>query len=325
MDRVYSRVGWCGKIGVAVFVLACTLAVRADVTLFVEEPYGPFGSINPTGHAALYFSRVCASTPTHLRRCMPGETGVVISRYSGIDGYDWLAIPLVPYLYAVDDLEDVPVSADDAMVDDLRNGYRMRHLKDLIPDGPNGKIPGGNWVQLVGASYNRKIYGIEIESSEAQDDHLIAELNQRRNHSHFNLVLNNCADFSKKILDHYYYPHSVRRSFIADAGITTPKQLASSLVKYSKHHPHVVETAYYIPQVPGGEPRSHALRGVCEAFIKSKKYIVPFAVLHPFGAAGMVAAYISTDRFNVKHYAETEITPKELPELWASNSANGTE
>ncbi|HEX8815748.1 MAG TPA: hypothetical protein VF753_09625 [Terriglobales bacterium] len=309
----------------ALFVLACTLAVRADVTLFVEEPFGPFGAVNPTGHAALYFSRVCATTPTHLRRCMPGETGVVISRYSGIDGYDWLAIPLIPYLYAVDDLENVLSSANGETVDALRDSYRRRHLEDLIPDGPNGKTPGGTWVQLIGASYNRKIYGIEIESSEEQDDHLIEDLNRRKNHSHFNLFLNNCADFSRKILDRYYYPHSERRSFIADAGIMTPKQLASSMVKYGKHHPHVVETAYYIPQVEGSQPRSHTLRGVCEAFIKSKKYMVPFTVLHPFGAAGMVAAYFTTDRFNVKHYAETEITPTELPTLWASNASNGTE
>jgi hypothetical protein len=325
MNRVDYIVGCCKRIGIMLFLFACTLTVRADVTLFVEEPYGSFGAINPTGHAALYLSRVCATTPTHLRRCEPGETGVVISRYSGIDGYDWLAIPLIPYLYAVDDLEDVPLSADDATVNALRDGYRRRHLEDLVADGPNGETPRGPWVQLVGASYNRKIYGIEIGSSEAQDDALIASLNSRKNRSHFNLFLNNCADFSRKVLDRYYYPHAVRRSFIADAGITTPKQLASSMVKYGKHHPHVLGTAFYIPQVPGEAPRSHTLRGVCEAFIKSKKYMVPFTVLHPFGAAGMVAAYMSTAHFNVKHYAETEITPSELPTLWASNAANGTE
>jgi hypothetical protein len=34
---------------------------------------------------------------------MPGENGVVLSQYRGVDGYDWLTMPLIPYLYAVDD------------------------------------------------------------------------------------------------------------------------------------------------------------------------------------------------------------------------------
>ena len=36
-----------------------------------------------TGHAAVYLSGVCAETPLVLRRCGPGETGVVLSRYDG--------------------------------------------------------------------------------------------------------------------------------------------------------------------------------------------------------------------------------------------------
>jgi len=35
----------------------------------MEEPFGNFGDMNPTGHAAIYLNRVCAETPTQLRRC----------------------------------------------------------------------------------------------------------------------------------------------------------------------------------------------------------------------------------------------------------------
>ncbi|MGD0830871.1 MAG: hypothetical protein ABR907_08015, partial [Terracidiphilus sp.] len=70
---------------------------RAQAALLMEEPYGLFGSINPTGHSAIYFQRICAETPTLLRRCQDGELGAVIARYQGIDGDDWLAIPLIPY------------------------------------------------------------------------------------------------------------------------------------------------------------------------------------------------------------------------------------
>jgi len=40
---------------------------RADAALLMEEPYGLFGGINPTGHAAIYLNNVCAETPTRLR------------------------------------------------------------------------------------------------------------------------------------------------------------------------------------------------------------------------------------------------------------------
>ena len=83
-------------------------ASRADVTLLLEEPYGTFGGMTPTGHAAIFLSRVCAASPLSLRRCRADELGVVISRYHRIGGYDWIAIPVIPYLYAVDQVAQVP-------------------------------------------------------------------------------------------------------------------------------------------------------------------------------------------------------------------------
>lgn len=77
----------------ALSALASTPELRGDATLFVEEPYGSFGAMNPTRHAAIYLSRACAATPTFLRRCEEGELEVVISRYSLITQRDWIAIP----------------------------------------------------------------------------------------------------------------------------------------------------------------------------------------------------------------------------------------
>ncbi len=57
---------------------------HASVALLMEEPYGEFGAMNPTGHAAVYFNHICAETPTMLRPCHDGEYGVVISRYHKI-------------------------------------------------------------------------------------------------------------------------------------------------------------------------------------------------------------------------------------------------
>ena len=63
---------------------------------------------------------MCADNPVHLRLCDPGETGIVISRYKGMDNYDWIAIPLIPYLYSVDDASKVPLEVDQAFVDRAR-------------------------------------------------------------------------------------------------------------------------------------------------------------------------------------------------------------
>ena len=57
---------------------------HAQAALLMEEPYGFFGTVNPTGHTAIYFDTCCAETPVKLRRCEPGEMGAVISRYRDI-------------------------------------------------------------------------------------------------------------------------------------------------------------------------------------------------------------------------------------------------
>lgn len=46
----------------------------AGVALLVGEPFGKFGFFNPTGHAAVYLSGVCAETPTTLRQCRRAKT-----------------------------------------------------------------------------------------------------------------------------------------------------------------------------------------------------------------------------------------------------------
>ena len=122
---------------------------HADATLLLEEPYGHLGAFTATGHAAVYLDRVCAETPVRLRRCNPGETGVVISRYDKVAGYDWIAIPLIPYLYAVEEPEDVPLFVNPKVVAFLRNQYRKTYLEAIAPDLPDGEPPGGNWIQLV--------------------------------------------------------------------------------------------------------------------------------------------------------------------------------
>src|ERR1700679_1064263 len=149
-------------------LLLCLLAgaatyARASVALLLEEPYAEFGAMNPTGHAAIYFNHICADSPTVLRPCHDGEYGVVISRYHKIDGYDWIAIPLIGYLYAVDSLADVPQTVDKEQVAALRDAYRKQHLLDLAPDDKQGGTPKGEWTELVGSSFDRTIHGFQVD------------------------------------------------------------------------------------------------------------------------------------------------------------------
>jgi hypothetical protein len=283
-------------------LIASATNLHAAAALFLEEPFGNFGEMNPTGHAAIYLSNVCADSPTVLRHCRPGEMGVVISRYHHVAGYDWIAMPLIPYLYAVENPSQVPDSVDSHQVAQLRDSYRRQHLSVLIADGPEGATPGGEWIQLVGSSYDRKIYAFEIESSDEQDDRVITMLNSSRNKSRFNLFFRNCADFSGHTLN-TYYPNAVHRSLIADAGITTPKEIAKTLAAYSKHHSDLWFTEYEIPQVPGSVRRSHAVRGVCESLLRSKKYAVPLIALHPWIGASVGVAYVTRGLFNPERHA----------------------
>jgi hypothetical protein len=294
------KLRWLCTLGV--FLAVSLPRANADATLLLEEPYGHFGAFTSTGHAAVYLNGVCAESPTVLRPCAEGETGVVISRYNKIAGYDWLAVPLLPYLYAVDRSDDIPLFANPKIVAFLRNEYRKKYLTSIVPDTATGEPPEGNWTQLVGAAYDRTIYGFTIETSPEEDEQFINAYNDRPNHSHFNLLANNCADFAKGVIN-FYYPKTLHRNLIADVGITTPKEISKLLVKYSARHPELQSSSFVIPQVPGSLGRSTRVHGVVESVLKSKKYLLPVAVLHPVITGILAAAYVSDGRFDPARHA----------------------
>jgi len=301
---------------------------RADVALLLEEPYGTFGGMNPTGHAALYLSRVCAETPVSLRRCDPGELGAVISRYHRVGGYDWIAIPLIAYLYAVEQPDQVPMSANPEQAASLRDTYRRAHLRELVPDGIDGSTPPGDWTQLVGEAYDRTIYTFGIQTTQEQDDELIQTFNSRPNRNRFHLLFRNCADFARQVIN-FYYPRAVRRNFNADLGIMTPKQAAKCLVRYGQKHPNLQFSIFVIPQVPGTMPRSTAVRGVLESIVKSKRYVLPLAplaVLHPVVGGGLAYALVEESHFDPRRLAAKEGRAPLTPDSVAMElQSNGTE
>jgi hypothetical protein len=293
-------------------MLLVTMHCCASVALLMEEPYGEFGKYNPTGHAAVYLNHICAASPTQLRLCHEGEFGVVISRYHKIHGEDWIAVPLVPYLYAVDDFRDIPLTVDKAKVEELRDAAWKAHLQILAP-GKDHKPPKGEWEQLVGSAYDRTIHGFQADTTEERDERFVAIFNDRRNVGHFNLMFHNCADFSRVVLD-TYFPHAIHRNIIGDWGMTTPKQAAKSLVLFGKKHPELHMTAFIIPQVPGAIPRSIKIDGISESLVKSKKYIIPMAVLSPEFAGAVAVSYLFEGRRRL---------PKTVPMFDIGDDENG--
>jgi hypothetical protein len=259
--------------------------LHAQATLLLEEPYSYDGNFAGTGHTAVYLSRVCADSPIVLRRCHAGESGVVISRYHRVAAHDWIAIPLIPYLYAVDRPEDVPLFANRKSVSFLRANY----LQKLGIDDPDA-------YQLIGSSYDRTSYGFRIDTTPEQDDELISVLNSAPNQEAYKLLNRNCADFVKQIIN-FYYPHAIHRSVIADLGVTTPKQSAKSLSHFAKHHPKMRLTTFIIPQVPGLK-RSKPAHGVLESLVLAKKYVTPVLLFHPFLVGTAEVAYWAGWRFD---------------------------
>lgn len=289
------RPGWLCT--VLLFCLCSLRHAQAGATLLLEEPYSYDGAFAGTGHVAVYLSNVCAETPVILRACAEGESGVVLSRYDGVAGYDWIAIPLIPYLYAVDQPDAVPLFADAKLVAFLRDQYRREYLESLAPDLPDGGMPTGNWYEMVGSAYDRTIYGFEIETSPAQDALLISKLNRQPNRQRYNFVRRNCADFVREVVN-TYYPHALHRSLFGDLGVTTPKQIAKMLAKYSHHHADLQSSIFVMPQVPGSVRRSKPVHGVLESVMAAKKYMVPLVILHPYIGGGLLIEYFGHRRFD---------------------------
>jgi hypothetical protein len=290
------------KLSVCVFLLALVAAAapsaRANVAILLEEPYSVDGALAGTGHTAVYLSGICAVSPTQLRRCNADELGIVLSRYHRVAGYDWLAVPVIPYLYAVEKPEDIPLFADSKLVWFLRNQYRTKHFSDFAPDPLPAKDKGASdWYQLVGSAYDRTLYGFELPTSPEDDDRFITKFNAAQNTQSYRLITDNCADFVHDVVT-FYYPDSVWRSKIGDLGIMTPKQVAKSLVQFTKRDPQLQLTRFFIPQVPGTVKRSKPVHGLIDGVFHAKKYFVPLAVFQPFVAGGVATAYYFGGRFD---------------------------
>lgn len=292
--RRFRPLGSLRFLGSLLFLLSCVPLAHASAAVLLEEPYGLLGRWNPSGHVALYLDHVCVASPVVLRPCRPGEQGSVLSRYDGIDSHDWVAMPLLGYLYAVSQPEDIPVTVDRATVARLREAYRRNYLQAVAPNRPNGSAPDGNWYELAGAAFDRTIYGFQVDTTPEQDAALIVYLNDRENRNVYNGAFRNCADFVRVTMNRFY-PHAIRRNFIADLGLTSPKAVARGLAHYAGKHPETGFTSFRVSQLSGTLPRSHPAVTLTEGIVK--EFGIPLAVLSPVTTGVLMTAYIGHGRF----------------------------
>ncbi len=282
---------------------------KAALTVLVGEPFGNFGTMMPVGHAALYLDRVCADGPFQVRMCHPGEPrGVVLARYHRIGDYDWMASPVMEFLYATQHMDQVPAYATPQGVWDLRQQYRHRYLTELVPDGTEGTPDGHGgameeWWESAGVAYSRRVWAYEIATTEEQDEQFVAQMNVRANKHLYHLKKTNCADFVAELVN-VYFPGLVHNDRVADFGLMTPKEVVRCLSAYGATHEGARLRVYEVPQVPGSLRRSHPIRGGAEAGLKTKRYLFTLLVIQPEVPAALAVLYLRHGRWVVGRGAE---------------------
>jgi hypothetical protein len=308
-----SAISWAV---IALMLQAC-LHARAQAALLLQDADGIAEVLSPTGHDSVFLARICAASPARLRRCEPGELGAVISRYRGIGGYDWLAMPLIPYLYSVENASQVPAQMNRETLQSLRIAYHDAHLMSLGNVQEGGGVQRG-WNQLVGAAYERRIWVFRFATTEAQDDALIQKMNAEANHSHFNILFRNCANFTSAVLD-FYFPRSFKRHVLPDLGMVTPRQVAYELVRYARKHPEIELSVMEIPLVPGFHHSSRVGKSAAESFVVTG-YVVPIAALSPYAAGAIVVDDLIWGREPLPLKNARVLSPQEIAALASPSS-----
>jgi len=274
--------------------------------------------ITGTGHMAVYFSRICADSPTKLRLCQPGEMGSVMSTYINIgedQSFEWNIVPLNIYLYGVEDSRNRPIFSSFKIKHALEERYRENYLSGYCASSACQTSTKAEWREMVAATLIRGVYMFVVDTSVEQDRQLIAEFNNSPNENHFNGATNNCADFARHIIN-TYFPHAASRDVLNDFGMTSPKAVARTFTHYALRHPEINLRVMHFAQVPGTIKRSSEVRAGTEQLFRSKKLLIPMIVFANQALPVVTASYAFTGRFNPEHEFEqhpaSDLAPEDL-------------
>jgi len=284
-------------------VLACLACPRArgDVGIVLNESLGvSVDRISGTGHSAVYFSRICPESPVRLRLCRPDENGSVMSNYINIgepQDFEWNIVPLNIYLYGVEAPQFRPLFGSYPIKNLLEERYRTKYLQGYCDGPPCSTSYKAEWREMVGATLIRGMYIFVIDTTVEQDEALIAQFNASPNKNHFNGITRNCADFTKRVIN-TYFPHAAATDYVNDFGMTSPKAIARSFVRYADRNPKLGLRVIHFAQVPGTIKRSSDVRAGTEQLYRSKKFLIPMLIFADYGVPAVAASYLLTGRFN---------------------------
>jgi hypothetical protein len=271
--------------------------------------------ITGTGHTAVYFSNICPESPVKLRLCGPGELGSVMSTYINIgedQPFGWNVVPLSIYLYGVEDPADRPLFGSYQIKHLLEERYRENYLSALCTTAACQTSSKAEWREMVGATFIRGVYIFAIDTSIEQDREFIAKFNAAANKNDFNGIRRNCADFTRRVIDSYF-PGAVRRDFINDFGMTSPKAVARTFTHYALKHPDSDFRVLHFPQLPGTIKRSSEVRAGTEQLYRSKKWLIPMGVFAYHELPVAAGSYLLLGRFNPQRTFEqhAEVEPSD--------------
>jgi hypothetical protein len=302
--------------------LACPRTYGSVGVVLNESLDESMDRITGTGHSAVYFSGICADSPVKLRLCRPGELGSVMSTYINIgedQPFEWNIVPLNIYLYGVEDPQNRPIFGSSKIKYLLEERYREKYLAEYCASPACRTSGKAEWREMVAATLIRGVYIFAVDTSVEQDRELIAEFNDSVNKSHFNGATRNCADFARRVIN-TYFPHAVKRDYINDFGMTSPKAVARTFTRYALRHPESNFRVMHFAQVPGTIKRSSDVRAGTEQLIRSKKLLIPMLLFADHALPVVAASYVFTGRFNPEHEFEQHAAAEPGPENPASYS-----
>jgi hypothetical protein len=288
--------------------LICSSHAWADAGVVLNESLDTsVARITGSGHSAIYLSRVCPdNSSVKMRLCRPDEQGSVLSNYTTLgedQPYEWNIVPLSIYLYGVENPANRPLVSSKAVKALLEERYRENYLAQICAGEKCRTSNGAEWREMVGATLERSMYMFVVKTSVEQDRALISEFNSLPNVNHFNGAINNCADFTRRVLN-TYYPHAVKTDYLNDFLMASPKAAARTFTHYAQEHPELDLRVLHFSQVPGTIKRSSECRSGTEQVYHSKKFVVPLAVFAWQSIPAVTASYMITGRFNPEHQFE---------------------
>lgn len=276
---------------------------RADIGVVLADPTTVGVSVyTHAGHSLVYLSGVCAASPVRARLCEEGEEGSVVTTYPDFretQAYAWNLVPLSLYLEGSLTPGDRVLYGSRRVKEALEAHAREGFFQDVCADGHCPQIAHSFWRDLVDANAMRDIFIFAVHTTPAQDKAAVEWLNGDANVNHYNGFTNNCAVFTRGLVNKIF-PHSVHRDLINDLGMMAPKAAVRSFTRWARRRPELGFYSMHFAQQPGDFPRSAVAQSGTETAIHMKKYLIPAAAIGDHEVAGsFFVAYFFTGRFGV--------------------------